>query len=1367
MLGQEDTMLLSDRFPLSVLAGFIRRQGRGFFLVLFLLCGLSHPGHAAGPIELSLQVAGDFPVPGIPGMVFYRIGDAVSNGRGDILFIATFGPVDPESEVEPSYGVFLKNAEGIHAVAVRGDPIGLGFQFHASQSGSSTSLAGLEMDLNESGTVALILADSGVMLWQDGTFRWLSWLGYVAPGSAGAFVEFGRLSDLWPNDSSRPFLSEQNEVVFRARLNNGSTGIFLASAGGVATLAHSGDPVPGRDAVSFSNRFSSPYFEGSSAWFAAFDSTRQIEAIYRYSGPNLVSSVQVGDVLTGLDVVSRIREWDPNADGQLSVVVESGSVESVVILDDVSTRVIARNDQLPPGYGGTQAFGFSNLSLNDAPAAFFVAHDLMDYAALYLWRENVLTRIVADGDARPAGGTFVLGWESPFTPGPIGRQFSTTELTDTFSVGFNAESGYYLWQDGEVEPFPGPGPAPGLPGSWLEGLGPLGFNPDGSLLLSASICCHSFGSALYLTRPPIPQWNYLPLFAVGQAGRFRYSSTLVLANHSRYEGSVLVEFFDRNGNLLLTDREEMGSGEIADIDLSPDLFPELSTGYARVEVRGGARVSGEAIISLFESSDLVSRTTVSLRPPDVFSASILAEVGSGTDTGVALTRLTSGSQPGLRVHLDDPTTGTSRTTTLELSPASQQSIFVSELFDGLPNPFLGVLTIEGRQPFLATGLRMSGLKLSTIPVEPGPSPARAWSFEYLLPDQFPAETVPGPAGRIAVQQDSRGRVELIEENETLPVLVPNVSLPETGSPMTDLGIVGFLAGGDLVVSARTGGDDWVGVYRVHERVLEELAQSDQPLAEGGIFFGQAVVNPEGLLLLETDTGGGSLFYLYDGQVLQPWIRLNEPVDSKQLDFRRNRGIGYRSADEIGFIDPSGSVTTIARLHDLVRPGFEIRIFHWVRMLSDGRVVFMANDASQARNALCVNAKGGFRVLTASGTEIPGSQARVAGFSAERPSSTIRVNGRDEIMLKSRVTVGGSAEQLPAFLRFSSSGSMELISPIAENPTDREDITSVPEGRFVWTDQGELYFKAISGRQSHFRRANLYRWQNGSIETVLGEGRQVLPDRAPGTGLVEHLGDIVGGDNQGVLFVIRVVGDAATGLYRAVSGDRSRQWIPRVAVGDFGPVNYRSTLLIHNPGETPTLSDVRLSGIGDAGAVEPVEITPGEVKRLTYDSSGVFVGWASVDSQGSPVRVHERLAVRIGGVLRSEVTVPAVRPLREGYWVGEIDPELGVDSGLAVVNPERAQSDLSVELLSPGFVVEDVAEIPLQAAASRAILLSELFPSLPPGKHLLRIRSGLPVSALVLRLQGTDITASPILGVDRFYGATGVVVIITPASATVP
>ncbi len=1355
-------MLLDTRSPLSVLPVFIRRQGHGFVLVLFLLCGLSDPGHAAGPIELSLQVAGDLPVPGIPGMVLYRIGDAVSNGRGDILFIATFGPADPESEAEPSYGVFLKNAEGIHAVAVRGDPLGLGFQFHASQSGSSTSLGGLEMDLNESGTVALILADSGVLLWQDGTFQWLGWLGYVAPGSAGGFVEFGRLSNLWPYDSSRPFLSEQNEVVFSARLNDGSTGIFLASSGGIATLAHSGDPVPGHDSASFNNRFSSPFFEGSSAWFAAFDSTRQIEAIYRYSGPNLVSSVQVGDVLTGLNAaVSRIREWDPNADGQLSMVVEGDSVEYVVVLDDSATQVVARNDQLPPGYDGTQAFGFSNLSLNDAPAAFFVAHDLRDYAALYLWRENVLTRIVADGDARPEGGTFALGWESPLTPGPIGRQFSTTELTDTFSVVFNAESGYYLWQDGEVEPFPGPGSAPGLPGSWLEGLGPLGFNSDGSLLISASICCHRFGSALYLTRPPVSQWNYLPLFAVGQAGRFRYSSTLVLANHSRYEGSVLVEFFDRNGNLLLTDREEMGSGEVADIDLSPDLFPELSTGYARVEVRGGARVSGEAIISLFDSSDLVSRTTVSLQPPYVFSASILAEVGSGADTGVALTRLTGGGDPSLRVHLDDPTTGTSRTTTLEISPASQQNIFVTELFDGLPDPFLGVLTIEGQQPFLATGLRMSGLNLSTLPVESDRSPAKAWSFDYLVPDEFPAETVPGPAGRIAVQQNSRGRIELIEDNETLPVLVPNVSLPETGSPMTDLGIVGFLAGGDLVVSARSGGDDWVGVYRVHERVLEELAQSDQPLAEGGIFVGRALVNPEGLLLLETYVDGGSLFYLYDGHALQPWIRLDQPFYANELDFRSNRGIAFRSADEIGIIAPSGSVTTIARLHDLVRPGFEIRIFHWVRMLSDGRVVFMANDASQTKNALCVNAESGFRVLAASGGEIPGSQTRVARFSAEQPSSTIRLNGRDEIMLKSRVTFGGSAEQVPAFLRFSSSGSMELISPIAENPTDPEDITSVPEGRFVWTDQGELYFKAISRRQSHFSRANLYRWQNGSIETVLGEGWQVLPDRAPGAGLVKHLGEPVAGDDQGVLFGIRVVGDASTGLYRAVSGDHSRHWIPRVAVGDFGPINYRSTLLIHNPGDAPAVTDVRFFGIGNTGSSEPVDITPGEVKRLTYDSSGVFVGWASVDSQDSPVRVHERLAVRIGGVLRSEVTVPAVRPLREGYWVGEVDHALGVDSGLAVVNPERTRTDITVELLSPGFDVEEVTVIPLQAAGSRAVLLSELFPSLPPGKHLLRIRSGKPVSALVLHLEGSDITASPILGLDRFYGATGVVIIALP------
>jgi hypothetical protein len=44
----------------------------------------------------------------------------------------------------------------------------------------------------------------------------------------------------------------------------------------------------------------------------------------------------------------------------------------------------------------------------------------------------------------------------------------------------------------------------------------------------------------------------------------------------------------------------------------------------------------------------------------------------------------------------------------------------------------------------------------------------------------------------------------------------------------------------------------------------------------------------------------------------------------------------------------------------------------------------------------------------------------------------------------------------------------------------------------------------------------------------------------------------------------------------------------------------------------------------------------------------------------------------------------------------------------------------------------------------------------PGRHLLRIRSGMPFSAIVLLLKGADITAAPILGVERLEIPAGII-----------
>ncbi len=549
------------------------------------------------------------------------------------------------------------------------------------------------------------------------------------------------------------------------------------------------------------------------------------------------------------------------------------------------------------------------------------------------------------------------------------------------------------------------------------------------------------------------------------------------------------------------------------------------------------------------------------------------------------------------------------------------------------------------------------------------------------------------------------------------------------------------------------------VYRIRDGLIETVVRSDEPLPGGGRFTGQIWLNHEGTLLIRAEGEGETFFYLWEGQAPRLWIQFDGILDAQQLDFRRDHGIVYRTLEEVQTIDLSGTVRTLAKISDPVRPGFIVRLVRWARMLSDGRVVFMVNDYwsnGLNQDALCISEGEGFRVLTSTGDSIPETGTTVAGLYSERTSSTIRINGRDEIMLQADTTINTNPGSQRVFLLVEPSGRVSQILPRPDlRPSDAEFV-EIMFGSFIWGDSGELYFQVLTRERPPETAGNLFVWQDGSLFRIVGEGDSVLPEREPGIGLVESLGEPLVAAGGEVFFRMDLVGDAQTGLYRALSGDHSRQWIPRVAVGDFGAVHYTSTLLVHNPGDRVVTTNVTLLGAEPGVSGQSLEIGPGEVARLSYDSSDVFLGWASVESEGGPVQVYERLTMTLNGVLGSEVTVPAVRPLREGYWIGDVDRDSAVDTGLAVVSTGRTSSEVSVALLSSGLEVEQTAALVLQAGGVQAVLLSDLFPSLSPGRHLLRVSSGQPFSAISLLLRGVDITSSPILGVNRFLGVSGVI-----------
>ncbi|MEJ2084041.1 MAG: hypothetical protein P8Y94_18300 [Acidobacteriota bacterium] len=204
--------------------------------------------------------------------------------------------------------------------------------------------------------------------------------------------------------------------------------------------------------------------------------------------------------------------------------------------------------------------------------------------------------------------------------------------------------------------------------------------------------------------------------------------------------------------------------------------------------KGELRYSSTLILAN-DSSDQGTTTVVGFAPPSI-AVSLPAEVGSGSNTGVALTNDAS-SGLNLELELSDPATNIRRTSTLTLPPGSQQSVFVTELFDPFPGPFVGTLKIETHdQPFLVAGLRMTGSRLSTLPVEPRNSQARSWTLERM----DSSTPVIGPGGRLARLAD-RTKIELIDGDFVSESVDLSPVLPETGYPGPDVEILGFQPGG--------------------------------------------------------------------------------------------------------------------------------------------------------------------------------------------------------------------------------------------------------------------------------------------------------------------------------------------------------------------------------------------------------------------------------------------------------------------------------------------------------------------------------------------------------------------------------------------
>jgi hypothetical protein len=146
----------------------------------------------------------------------------------------------------------------------------------------------------------------------------------------------------------------------------------------------------------------------------------------------------------------------------------------------------------------------------------------------------------------------------------------------------------------------------------------------------------------------------------------------------------------------------------------------LQTGWLKIVPDGNASVGVTLIYQLYSDSTLLSEAGV-LPGPLQTNVTLVFDQLDGTDTGIALANPGSASMM-ITLNLINDMGQSLRTQSITLPRNGHVSRFVREFFTGTDLPLQGTVTIGGSMPFTAVGLRVNGLRLSTVPVFPSSRP---------------------------------------------------------------------------------------------------------------------------------------------------------------------------------------------------------------------------------------------------------------------------------------------------------------------------------------------------------------------------------------------------------------------------------------------------------------------------------------------------------------------------------------------------------------------------------------------------------------------------------------------------------------------
>ncbi len=1032
---------------------------------------------------------------------------------------------------------------------------------------------------------------------------------------------------------------------------------------------------------------------------------------------------------------------------------------------------VDKNSTFPGPHSGSPEF-FTHLTLTEEGSFSFIT-SFAGQSGIYVYAKDHIEKIVADGDPTPLGGGFYLRLNLLLIPGPPLPNsvwfdaVATRELDIAFTANVLGTDQYraaFLWSGGLLAAIPAKDQViEGVDSLVVESLQIADLVTGPRLLLDAT-CYSNWTSALVSAVPAQPRISFLPLVAWGNAGSLGYDTQLSLTNHSRFAGNVALEWFLRSGQQLhgtgFPELISLDPGQVLRLHPSPYDLPiptpavvPMQTGYVKLTVEGGARISADAALELRDGASAISRANIAATQP-----SRLADVSVDAGTGKTAVAVTNSSSSPVRavIQLLDEGGHAVGLETIDLAARRQSNFMLEDFFGTLPTGFKGRLRVQSNAPVLTASLRLHGVESSSLPVFQDPQyRVRKWGYQNVCP-KSPAQSILSPAGTFAYVADSKllvlkaGRLYSPLESEEAQSKIWPGSYAQ---------LIGFWRDDELLFEARQS-TGTTAIFSWKPGRLEKLFGVPEGLPGGQEFEvasfnegngqeGFAIgIGKDELFLLGSerspDNSTQLVFYRYDGQLHRSAVL---STSATSLSFPTLQDFECR-APYVAFVVGSGSYSQLwlysdGELRMLTdtensAPQYSrVLSFRDIELTSYGQVFF----TGELESRMTLERSGGlFRFEEGRVTPVLMRGDPIAGlpgiavdsFDIYSSSRVFDINANDRVVIKTHASPGGMV-----FLEAAdTTAAPALLFPTAEafQAGERQNILE-----FEWTDDDTLVFVAFATRQQSLRV-----WRDGRVETILSDTEPLGTFRNQPPSVVDSFRRVWASSSGHIFFDAHTGGGEPDGIWQVLPGNARSYIFPTAPDIDENGIKYGSSITLQNRDQQE--SRVRLTLVttdGREAASEEMVLAPGETRTVATEQGG-FSGWARVTVQGGDTMVTERLTLDLDGHF-SQLHLAAATPLREVYlpstpgWSSDSSTDL---IGIAIANPYSGAPDVFIERIGEGFEVVEQVMIVIPPRGQRAFYISDLLPEHPEVKTI-RIRSTWPVAVTALNWSQLGICLQPV------------------------